>query len=186
MQLTPRGKFLLMLGVFALPVVAAFIAYLGWRPSTHGNYGELLRVTPLQKTAGTQLDGKAFDFAALRGKWLLVQVGSAACDKACAQQLYLSRQIRTALGKDQSRVERVWILTDARAPDVSLLKIHPGLVVWRPTAPDFVAQFPEGGEAGKLYVIDPLGNLMMRFPPAPDFKRVMKDLKLLLKASQVG
>ncbi|MCA1977720.1 MAG: hypothetical protein LDL19_00635 [Thiobacillus sp.] len=186
MQLTPRGKFLLLLGVFALPVVAAAIAYLGWRPSAHGNYGELLRVTPLQKTVGTRLDGQALDFAALRGQWLLVRVGGAACGAACAQQLYLSRQIRTALGKDQSRVERVWVLTDTGTPAAALLAEHPGLVVWRPAAPDFAAQFlgADGGE--RLYVVDPLGNLMMRFPAAPDPKRVLKDLRLLLKASQIG
>ncbi len=186
MQLTSRGKLLLLIGVFALPVVAAYIAYLGWRPAAHGNYGELLRVTPLLKTAGTRLDGQAFDVGALRGKWLMVHVGGAACDAACAYRLYLSRQVRTAQGKDQSRIERVWVLTDAQAPDAALLKTHPGLIVWRPADRGFVAQFPGVGEGDQLYVVDPLGNLMMRFPAEPDPKRMMKDLRLLLKASQIG
>lgn len=186
MQLSPRGKFLLLIGLFLVPVVAAYIAYLGWHPSAHGNYGELLRVTPLQQTTGARPDGEALDFAALRGKWLMVRVGGGACDPACAQQLYLTRQVRTAQGKDQSRIERVWVLTDTRAPDATLLQTHPGLIVWRPANPDFLAQFPGAGREDSVYLVDPLGNLMLRFPAHPDPKRMMKDLKLLLKASQIG
>ncbi len=186
MKLTSRGKLLLLFGVFALPMVAAFIAYHGWRPSGHGNYGELLDVTPLQATAGTRLDGQALDMDALRGKWLMVHIGGGACDAACARALYLSRQVRIAQGKDQSRIERMWVLTDASAPDAALMEQHPGLIVWRPADRSFLAQFPGGGESDRLYVVDPLGNLMMRFPADPDPKRMMKDLKLLLKASQIG
>jgi len=185
MQLSSRGKLLLLIGVFLVPVVAAYIAYLGWRPSAHGNYGELLRVTPLQQTAGARLDGGSLDFEALLGKWLIVRVGGGVCDPDCAQQLYLTRQVRTAQGKDQSRIERVWVLADGHAPDASLLQAHPGLIVWRPANPGFLAQFPETGDDG-VYLVDPLGNLMLRFPAHPDPKRMMKDLKLLLKASQIG
>ncbi len=186
MKLTSRGKLLLLIGVFALPVIAAGIAYLGWRPSAHGNYGELLEVKPLQATTGMRLDGQAFDMDSLRGKWLMVHIGSGGCDAACAYQLYLSRQVRTAQGKDQSRIERLWILSDGRAPEAALMKMHPGLIVWRPVDRNFLAQFPRAGAANQIYLVDPLGNLMMRFPVEPDPKRMMKDLRLLLKASQIG
>jgi len=187
MQLTSRSKFLLLMGVFVVPVVAAYLAYFGWRPAGHTNYGELLKVTPLQQIAGTALEGAPFNLDALHGKWVMVHVGASNCDAACARQLYLMRQIRIAQGKEQSRIERLWVLTDRGAPDAALLQAHAGLRVWRPTDTSFVAQFSGApNRDGHIYLVDPLGNLMLRFPAEPDAKRMMKDLKLLLKASQIG
>jgi len=187
MQLTSRSKFLFLIGVFTVPVVAAYLAYFGWRPVGHNNYGELLKVAPLQQTAGKMVDGKPFNLDALQGKWVMVHVGAASCDAACAQQLYLMRQIRIAQGKEQSRIERLWVVTDNDNPDAALLRAHPGLSVWRPIDASFAAQFPaDHNQAAHIYLVDPLGNLMLRFPAQPDAKRVMKDLKLLLKASQIG
>ncbi len=187
MQLNPRSKFLLVTGVFVVPVLAAYLAYFGWRPAGHSNYGELLEVTPLRQTTGAVHDGGALDLAALRGKWLMVHVGPARCDTACAQQLYVMRQMRIAQGKDQSRIERLWVLTDSGKVDPRLLEEHPDLHVWRPAAPQFAEQFPAADSRGlHIYLVDPLGNLMLRFPGQPEPKRMMKDLKLLLKASQIG
>lgn len=187
MQLTPRAKFLLLVGLFVVPVVAAYLAYYGWRPSGHTNYGDLIPVTPLKHTAGATLDGTRFDLQSLRGKWLMVHVGPAACDAACARQLYYMRQTRIAQGKAQSRIERVWAVSDGGTVDQALLREHAGLHVWRPADAAFVAQFPApGARAEHIYLVDPLGNLMLRFPADPEPKRVMKDLKLLLKASQIG
>lgn len=187
MQLTSRSKFLLILGVFAVPVIAAYLAYFGWRPSGHANYGDLIQATPLQHTAGRMLDGEPFDLKTLQGKWLMVHVGADRCDAACAQQLYLMRQVRIALGKDQSRIERLWVLTGSEEPDPMLLRDHPGLLVWRPAAASFAEQFPAtSNRSDHVYLVDPLGNLMLRFPAGVDPKRMMKDLKLLLKASQIG
>jgi hypothetical protein len=187
MQLNPRSKFLLLIGVFMAPVVAAYLAYSGWRPAGHTNYGDLLKVTPLQQTAGVAHDGAPLDLGALRGKWLMVHVGPASCDAACARQLYLMRQMRIAQGKEQSRIERLWVLTDAGAVAPALLQEHPGLHVWRPAKVAFIEQFPAAqNRAAHIYLVEPLGNLMLRFPAQPDAKRMMKDLKLLLKASQIG
>jgi cytochrome oxidase Cu insertion factor (SCO1/SenC/PrrC family) len=187
MQLSSRSKFLLLAAVFVVPVAAAYLAYFGWRPAGHANYGELIKVTPLQETAGHVLDGKPLDLEALRGKWVMVHVGAAACDAGCERQLYLMRQTRLTQGKEQSRIERLWVLTDAARPDAKLLQEHPGLTVWRPTNADFSEQFPAAQDRAKhIYLVDPLGNLMLRFPDQPDHKGIMKDLRLLLKASQVG
>jgi len=187
MQLTSRSKFLLLMGVFMVPVVAAYLAYFGWRPAGHTNYGDLLKVVPLQQTAGHSLDGTPFNLDALHGKWVMVHVGPARCDAACAQQLYLMRQIPITQGKEQSRIERLWVVTDSGAPDAALLLTHPGLHVWRPADAAFSAQFPAAqSPAEHIYLVDPLGNLMLRFPAHPDPKRIMQDLKLLLKASQIG
>lgn len=187
MHLNPRTKFLLLIGVFVVPVVAAYLAYFGWRPAGHGNYGTLLDVAPLQQASGVAHDGTPLDLEALQGKWLMVYVGPAACDAGCAQQLYLMRQTRIAQGKEQSRIERLWVVTDAGAVAPALLQDHPGLRVWRPTESGFAGQFPAASSGARhIYLVDPLGNLMLRFPADPDAKRMMKDLKLLLKASQIG
>ncbi|MDT3706837.1 MAG: hypothetical protein ROZ09_08415 [Thiobacillus sp.] len=187
MQLNPRIKFVLLIGVFVAPVVAAWLAYSGWHPAGRTNYGDLLEVAPLQQTSGTVHDGAPFDLGTLRGKWLMVHVGPARCDAACARQLYLMRQTRIAQGKEQSRIARLWVLTDAGAVAPALLQDHPGLYVWHPAKADFAEQFPAvHNRIDHIYLVDPLGNLMLRFPAQPDARRMMKDLKLLLKASQIG
>ena len=187
MNLGQRTKFLLLLGVFALPVAAAYLAYFGWRPDTHGNYGELLPPAPLTATAGRTNAGQAYDLDQLKGRWIMVHVGPAACDARCANLLYLMRQTRIAQGKEQSRIARLWVVDDGGAPTARVLERHEDLVVWRPASPDFSAQFSAaGGRGAHIYLVDPLGNLMLRFPADPDAKKIMKDLKLLLKASQVG
>ena len=187
MKLSPRGKLLFLIGIFVVPVVAAYLAYFGLRPVGHTNYGDLLAVTPLQRTAGTVHDGTVLDLQTLRGKWLMLRVGPADCDAQCARQLYLMRQIRIAQGKEQSRIERLWVLTSEGGIDPALLREYPGMHVWRPASLEFVEQFPtDGAGTGRIYLVDPIGNLMLRFPADPEPKRMMKDLKLLLKASQIG
>lgn len=187
MRLTPRGKLLALFGVFVMPVVAAYLAYWGMRPSGHANYGDLLEATLLGQTEGRVLEGHPFNLEALRGKWVMVHVGNARCNAECAQQLYLMRQVRITQGKEQSRIERLWVVTDSKIPDDRLLQEHPGLRVWHPAEAAFAEQFPAAqNRADHIYLVDPLGNLMLRFPVQPDAKGMMKDLKLLLKASQVG
>lgn len=186
MKLSSRGKFLAVIAVFVVPVIAAYLAYFGWRPAAHTNYGDLLEPAPLQHLAGSSAD-RPMSLDTLRGKWVMVHVGPAQCDAGCAKQLYLMRQVRLIQGKNQSRIERLWVVTDAAAPDRSLLDEHPGLVVWRPDDAAFADQFPARADrAAHIYLVDPLGNLMLRFPANPDHKGMAKDLKLLLKASQIG
>lgn len=187
MQLTPRRKLLALVGVFLLPVVAAWLAYWGMRPAGHANYGDLLEARLLRQTAGRLPDGRPYNLEALRGKWVMVHVGNARCDADCVRQLYLMRQVRIIQGKEQSRIERLWVVTDSGIPDGMLMREHPGLRVWHPAEAAFVGQFPAAqNRAAHIYLVDPLGNLMLRFPMQPDAKGMMKDLKLLLKASQVG
>src|SRR3569832_1737156 len=187
MQMTPRGKFLMLVGVFLITEVAAYLAYAGWCLVGFSNYGDLLKVTPLQQTAGSTPDGRPYDLEVLHGKWVMVHVCSAHCDAACAWQLYLMRQTRIAQGKEQDRIERLWVVTDSGTPDAKLLQEHPDLHVWRPANAAFVAQFPAAqNRADHIYLIDPLGNLMQQNPTQTENDHKKKDLKLLLKASQIG
>lgn len=187
MQLTPRIKLLLLFGVFALPIVAAYLAYFGWRPSGHTNYGELLKTAPLQHINGKNLAGLPLSLEVLRGKWVMLHVGPAKCEADCVQQLYLMRQIRIAQGKEQSRIARLWVVTGEGEPDAKLLLDYPNMYIWHPNDPEFLRQFPADQDpVAHIYLVDPLGNLMLSFPAQPNAKGIMKDLRLLLNASQIG
>ncbi|HEX9184492.1 MAG TPA: cytochrome C oxidase subunit I [Burkholderiales bacterium] len=172
-----RAKLVLLAAVFALPLVLAGLAYwLDWAPGTTANYGEL--VAPPRPLAGPPFD-------ALRGKWVLVSFDAAACDAYCERKLYFMRQVRRAQGKDQDRVERLWMLTDDGQPRAEVLAAIEGTRLERGTAT--AARFPAGAShADHIYVVDPLGNLMMRYPRDPDPSRMLKDLQRLLRLSQVG
>jgi hypothetical protein len=171
---SPRAKLALVGAVCAAPFVLGTAAYfLGWAPGTRGNYGELITPRPL---SGPPLD-------ALRGKWVLVTFDAAACDAYCERKLYFIRQVRTATNKDAGRVERLWVLTDAGKPRPELLAAIEGTRIV-PMA-DSLHGFP-GNPVDHIYVIDPVGNLMMSFPRDPDPSKILKDLQRLLRLSQFG
>lgn len=162
---------------FAAPPLLAWLAYhLEWAPGTRSNYGELI-------SPPRPLDDAAL--AALRGKWVLVSFDAAACDAYCQKKLYFMRQLQRAQGKDQERVARLWLLTDAGRPPPALLEAFDGTRV--EAAGALASRFPvSGGVTDHLYVVDPLGNLMMRYPRDPDPSRMLKDLQRLLKLSGIG
>lgn len=165
-----RNKLLWVAAVCSAPLVLGTAAYLlGWSPGAPSNYGELIPprvVEPLKE---------------FRGKWLLVSFDAAQCDSYCERKLYVMRQVRRAQGKEMDRVERLWVLTDPGKPRADVLVASEGMRVGR-IAPD---SFP-GNPPDHIYVVDPLGNLMMRFPRDPDPSKVIKDLQRLLKYSRFG
>jgi hypothetical protein len=171
-----RWQLALLALFFVLPVAASFLIWwLDLAPGTTGNYGMLLPPKPVA----------AAPVAALRGRWVLVQFDGGACDEGCERKLYLMRQVRRAQGREMERVARLWLVTDAARPGARLLSAIEGTVV----APAGAAaqEFPaERSQRDHVYVVDPLGNLMMRFPRDPDPMRVIKDLQRLLRASQFG
>jgi hypothetical protein len=169
--MTPRHKLLLIAAVCAAPVVLATAAYyFGWGAGSAGNYGELLAPQTVS----------APPLAALRGKWVLVSFDAAACDAYCERKLYFMRQVRRAAGKEMARVERLWVLTDGGQPRPDLLAAIEGTRISSERV-----DFP-GQRTDHIYLVDPLGNLMLRFPRDPDPSRMLKDLQRLLKVSQVG
>lgn len=172
-----RLKLLLLAAFFLLPVGASWVVWkFGLASGTSGNYGTLLSPRPVALPPD----------AALKGKWVLVQFDSGVCAAACERKHYFMRQVRRAQGGEMGRVERLWVLTDAVQPSPALLAAIEGTVVARGGA-SLAASFPaERTVTEHIYLVDPLGNLMMRFPPDPDPTRVIKDLKHLLKVSSFG
>jgi hypothetical protein len=167
-----RNKLLLVALVCAAPFVLGTVAYLaGWSPGGASNYGELIPPRPLAESA----------FAGLRGKWVMVAFDAAACDAHCEQKLYYMRNVRRAQGKFMDRIERLWVVTDGGQPRAEVLAAIEGtrLARFSPGA------FP-GNAADHIYLVDPIGNLMMRFPRDPDPSRMIKDLQRLLKYSGAG
>jgi len=162
--------------VCAAPFVFGTAAYLfDWTPAARGNYGELIAPRPL---SGAPLD-------ALRGKWLLITFDTAACSAYCERKLYLMRQVRAAQGKDAGRVDRIWALTDTGRPRAELLRAIDGTHVVPLGEAPALRGFPADA-VDRIYVVDPLGNLMMSFPRDPDPSKMLKDLQRLLRLSQIG
>lgn len=189
--LAGRWKMLIVLLVCAAPVLASYFTYYVIRPhGAHTNFGELIEPQrPLPPLTATDLDGHAQPLTALRGQWLLLVAHPGRCDDACVRQLYLQRQLRESLGKDKERIDRVWLVTDDAAIPAQLLPGLRGATVLR-VAPAELARWlqPAPGHQlqDHLYLIDPLGNWMMRFPAGLDIHRaaqVKRDLERLLRAS---
>jgi len=166
-----RNKILLIGLVCAAPLVLGTLAYVfRWDVGSTANYGELLPPKPLPGAP----------FERLRGKWLLVAIDASACDAWCEKKLYYLRQIRRAQGKDMERVERLWLVTDAGKPRAELAQAIEGTVI--EPAPKLDA-FP-GRPADHIYLVDPFGNLMMRYPRDADPSRMLKDLQRLLRVAK--
>lgn len=187
MKLSGRQTLSLIALVCVVPVVASYLAFYLWTPEKTTNYGTLLEPKPVVQEPMSAYDGQPFSPGQLRGRWILVYAGNSSCDKSCRQSLYYMRQVRTALGKEMDRVERLWLLTDAGRPEGGLRNEHPGLHIVRGANSALLAQLTAGGATEQtVMTIDPLGNLMLRFPPNPEPKRMLKDLERLLKASRIG
>jgi hypothetical protein len=186
MRLGPRAKLLLIAALFALPMVASFVAYKFFPPDATANYGELL-LPPAAITSHPfgRPGGGSFAFAELSGKWALVTSDSGACAQACVEKLLAMRQARLALGRNASRLDNVLVVDDLVPLDGKAVAPFEGMVIALTPA---ALAIPPGAanDRAHIYLVDPHGNVMMRWPARPDWKRMLKDLERLLKASQIG
>ncbi len=189
---------ILLVALFALPLILAYGLYwYGWRPGGTINHGELVQpARPIADALLRTLEGRDIRFHDLRRKWVLVYFGSSQCGEACERNLYKMRQVRLAQGKDADRILRVFLVTDTHTLDRLRPKLaqYPGMQVITGPAENvktLAQQFalPAGSPLDgleRIYVVDPLGNLMMSYPAGADASGVRKDLVRLLKVSQIG
>ena len=179
-----------MLAIAALclaPFVAAVFAYFYWQPQGGANYGELIPAHALSDPPLRHLDQRAFKLSELRGKWILLQLDQAACAEGCRAKLYNMRQVRLAQGREMERIERVWLILDEAPLETQLIREYDGTRMLRAAGSPVLREFPPQGAArDHIYLIDPLGNLMLRFPKDADPRRMHKDLARLLRASRIG
>jgi hypothetical protein len=189
-----RLKMLAVLAVCAAPVIASYLTYYVIRPETRRNYGELVEPQrPLPPITAASIDGAPVKLPSLREQWLLISVAGGACDAACEKHLYLQRQLRESLGKDKARLDWVWLVADDAPLRPSLVSALGQATVLRVNATQLSQWLaPASGKrlSDHLYLVDPLGNWMMRFPasgtPEVDTaaaKNIKRDLDRLLRAS---
>ena len=179
----PRNRrvLYLLIVLFFGPLAASFALYYGsaWRPGSRSNHGELyVPAKPL-----------ASDADVFRGDWSIVYVGDARCDADCQQTLVFGRQVRLALNQEMKRVRRVFVATDHCCDNPYLGHEHAGLVVVDARevgGMKLLDVFPETQRAHSLYVVDPLGNLVLRYDARQEPKGFLSDLKKLLKLSHIG
>jgi len=177
--------------LFLLPLLLAFATYYGssWRPGRHVNHGVLITPpVPLPVSALRRISAGEAD-TPLRVKWSLVYVAGGECGEACRQVLYVMRQTRLALNTDMTRVARVLLAGGAASGLEALAHEYPGLTVLDARAPQgsaLLAQFPSAAREHTLFVVDPLGNLMMSYDARQDPHGLLEDLKKLLRLSHIG
>ena len=193
-----RLKVLLIAGLFLLPVLIAYVLFgTGWRPSTTGNYGELVQpARPITDVALRSIDGARISFNGLKGKWNLIYFAAAECLKPCTDALYKMRQVSLAQGKEARRIRRVIVVYRAKVPDGlrNTLSDYPNMqVITGPSdaVETLARQFylPAGTPFDglhRIYLVDPLGNFMMSYAADANPTGIRKDLARLLKVSQVG
>ena len=177
-----RRMLLLLVALFFVPLAAAFLAYYsGWRPAGSTNHGELLQ--PIRQLPAVFAEP-------LTGKWALAWVGDGACDSDCQTALVFARQTRLSLNKDMSRVNRALAAT-ANCCDLAYIdKEHAGLKVYDVSETEVLDQLlavlPAEDLRNWLFVIDPLGNIVMRYDVRESPRGLLDDLKKLLKLSHIG
>ncbi len=187
-----RRMLVLLFVVCAAPAIAAYLMYYVFKPAGGTSaYGKLIEPQrPLPSlTVRDDETGESLALSSLKGKWLMISADTAACDENCVSKLFYMRQIRVLQGNERTRVETLWLLTDGAAvpetidtayPDTRRLRADPiALASWLPTQ--------EGtGLRDHIYLVDPLGNLMMAFPKNADPGKIKRDLARLLKWSGTG
>ena len=181
-----RRTLVILALVCALPVIASYLAYYLWQPDGRVNYGELIPPAALPDTPLSGIAGQPeFPRRELDGRWTLVFAGPGECDPVCEQALYQMRQSRLAQGQEMERVARLWLVSAGTDPAPEQLAQHDGLRLARANA-TWLQQLPDAAAGRHVYLVDPLGNVMMRFPENADPRRVIKDLQRLLKYSALG
>jgi peroxiredoxin len=194
-----RRTLWLVLLVCAAPVIASYFTFYVIKPEKRDNYGAFIdaRTHPVPGALHTAtLDGKPRELDQFKGKWVMLVAAPGACPDTCQKQLFAMRQLRLMQNKDQDRIERVWLITDQQPLDTMVIREYDGTHMLR-ADPQAVAGWlpvdPGTTVTDHIYMIDPLGHLMMRFPKDPDpgatykhMQKVNKDINKLLKASSIG
>lgn len=182
-----RRTLWLVAAVCIAPFVASFAAYYFYQPDGRVNYGELMADRQLPDAVLKLTDGKTFALSQLRGKWLFVTVDDAACDAYCEKKLWQIRQVRKTQGKYPERIERVWLVTGGGQPSPRLRTEYEGTWMVDAAGSTVLDALPyAGARIDHIYLVDPLGNLVLRYPRDADPSRMRKDLERLLKVSRIG
>lgn len=185
-----RLKMALVLLVCAAPVVASYFTYFVLRPQGGTAYSTLIQPTvPMPRVEGRTLAGQPQPLRGLAGQWLLVVVDSGACAAACEKRLFLQRQLREMTGREADRIDKLWLVIDGAPLSPALqqaLLTSPAMNILRLSRADVQAWLqPAPGHAleDHLYIVDPVGDWMMRAPANADPSKLKRDIDRLLRGS---
>ena len=185
-----RWRMLLVALVCFAPVVASYLTYFVWRPGGNTAYSALIQPSVAMPALAAQgLDGTAVPLRSLTGQWLLVLAHDAACDSACERLLYTQRQLRDMMGRERERLDKLWLVLDDApiAPTLqAALMANAGMHILRlprEKAAAWLKPAPGQRLEDHLYIVDPLGEWMMRAPANADPGKLKRDLERLLRAS---
>ena len=186
-----RWKLFAVLAICAAPIVFSYFTYYVIQPKSRTNYGDILdpRLYPMPKLGGNLLGGEPHELDAYKGKWIMLQIDSGACAEACQKKLYDMRQLRLIQGKEMDRIERVWLVIDDQAVDTVIIRAFDGMHILKVNINTLKAWLPLEADTqlqDHIFMIDPRGNLMMRFPKNADPQKMKKDIAKLLRASAIG
>ncbi|CAN5250132.1 hypothetical protein BH24PSE2_BH24PSE2_23240 [soil metagenome] len=173
---------LVLLLLFVGPLVLAWVLYSGGAGFGSGgatNHGEL--VQPPVPLPAIKLPQDTL----LRDVWTLAHVGPPRCDRACRESLHETRQVWRALGRNNERVRRVYLQTEAGEFGSDLRAEHPDLTIAL-ARPELLDAFPGADQPGRAWLVDPIGNLMMTYPAGSNPSGLLEDLERLLKLSRIG
>jgi hypothetical protein len=186
-----RLKLIFIAGMFALPVISAWLVYNNphWLEGGETkNYGELINPAVASKLSDYVVNGSEIDMGDLKGRWVLVHLDfDGVCAENCQKSVHIAHQLNVLLNKDAKRLKRVYLdKSDGKASD--LLTKAPGLNVfrWNDELIETLKSKVNNLSDGDMLLMDPLGNIMMRYQQDADPYGIQKDLKLLFKASQIG
>jgi hypothetical protein len=190
-----RGRITMMVILFAcaLPVIASYFTYYVIRPGGRSNYATLIEpqrpLPSLQAVPAQDLDGHSVPLTTLKGQWLMIVVAPATCGKPCENNLFLQRQLREMMGAERDRIQKVW-LVDSPEPIAPALAAavaaRPSVATYRverAALASWLEPEPRHQLEDSIYIVDPLGNWMMRTPANPDPVKLKKDVDKLLRAS---
>ena len=186
-----RLKLIFIACMFALPVLSAWLVFNNPQWLDGGktkNYGELISPALASELSDYVINGSQVDMSEMKGRWVLVHVDSdGQCSKLCEKSVHIVRQLNVLLSKDAKRLKRVYL--DKSTGEGSLfLSNSPELYVfrWNDAHLEKLRGKVKGISDGDMLLMDPLGNIMMKYTQDADPYGIQKDLKLLFKASQIG
>ena len=181
-----RIKLLILMSLLLAPVVISYTLYFSdYRPGTV-NYGELIEMEGFEGIGKNQLDNTIFRPRNFHGRWTMISVDSGICNEVCEQKLYKMRQVRLVQNKEMKRVDRLWLIDDDVVPNVELTKEYEGTLFVKTNDSALLDAIPPKESQRKhIYMVDPLGNLIMRYPEELNPTKMGKDIKRLLHVSQL-
>lgn len=188
LQKRGRVKLLLLVVFFLLPILIVLGMYQYSVRPKGASHGELQQPAhPLHFAPLPTQQGQLFSEAGLHDKWSLLYILPQNCDVACLERVHALRQVHASLGKEIARVQRIVLAPSSSPVLADLQKDYPDLLILALPLETYVQLLQQfNGEAGNSYLVDPLGNVMMRYKVTADINGIRKDLTRLLHYAWAG